>query len=601
MITPATGLDSVTDRDRGAGWVFVPVAFAAALVALIWLRFGGRWTENDTAVLAQAARGVLAQGTITPDGVVYDHGFAYPTLLATMSGVTGLPIAFLQMTVLPWFTLVTTLAAFIAFRAITGSGRAGAVGALLLLVQSDFLFVSQRGSHEKVTWTLVLTVLWALMTSFRARRVAEAAPVIAVFYVCGFALLCTNAFFGSSLTTVIFFAAAGSAVVGRRLLRFDNARRLAPRLGYAFATLGLMTYLVMAVLYPPARSTIGSSARAADRIASLYLNVETGVESQVSATTNARSSAIVSTSRTTSSPYRTISLGWTSTQVFFALTSFTWLLILTGAFCWLVLGVSFLRRRVAQPEVAVFLVWALAAAAAVQVGMSLVSDFAGVLGSNLQLRLFPFFAVFTVPVVVAAAFRHQLPRRSKLLRWVTIGAGVVGVPALAVASPFLTVMIGPLALVALVIHLAWQRSVWARRAAVAIGTAAYMLFALAAFLKAMNDPLVSTKWTFYTPAEERALAWGNAALTNQLVWSDYDERLQVASIMLTAGPVAGEPSAVWTRGQSFAGRYVMLSDTTAARAARLRAIVPTADGLDRIYDNGRVRFGHRVPVTPYQP
>jgi hypothetical protein len=357
----------------------------------------------------------------------------------------------------------------------------------------------------------------------------------------------------------------------------------------------------MAFLYPPARSTVTSSARAADRIASLYLNVETGVESQVAATTNARSSATVSRSRTTTSPYRTVSAGWTSLRVFFALTSFTWLLIAAGAFSWLVLGVIFVRRRVPRAEVGVFLVWALAAAAAVQVAMSVVSDFAGVLGSNLQLRLFPFFAVFTVPVVVAAAFRYRMPRRSKLLRWSVVVVAAFGVPALSVVSPFLTALAAPLVLLVLGIHLSWDRSPLARRLAIALTTGTYVLFAAAAFLKAMNDPLVSTKWTFYTPSEARALAWGNAALPGQLVWSDYDERLQMAGVMMLPDHLSTRDGAQWAKGQSFPGRYLLESETTAARAVRLRAIRPTTDGLDRVYDNGEVRVAHRLPTTPYQP
>src|SRR3954453_9237307 len=76
----------------GSGWALVPVGLAATLVAAMWLRFGGEWAATDTVVLTRAARGVLDQGTITPAGVTYDHGFAYPTLLATLAEVTGVSV-----------------------------------------------------------------------------------------------------------------------------------------------------------------------------------------------------------------------------------------------------------------------------------------------------------------------------------------------------------------------------------------------------------------------------------------------------------------------------------------------------------------------------
>ena len=206
----------------GSRWALVPVGLAATLVAAMWLRFGGQWAENDTVVLTRAARGVLDQGTINPAGVAYDHGFAYPTLLATLAEVTGVSVRILQTTILPWLTVATALVACVAFRAVTGNARAGAVAASFLLLQPDFLFVNQRGSHEKMTWTLVLALLFALAASLRARRLGEVGPLVVVFYLCGFAVLCTNAFFGSSLTTVILFAAVGSAVVARRFLRFAD-------------------------------------------------------------------------------------------------------------------------------------------------------------------------------------------------------------------------------------------------------------------------------------------------------------------------------------------------------------------------------------------
>jgi hypothetical protein len=109
----------------GSRWALVPVGLTATLVAAMWLRFGGQWAENDTAVLTQAARGVLDQGTINPAGVAYPHGFAYPTLLATLAEVTGVSVRVLQTTILPWLTVATALVAYVAYRAVTGNARDG--------------------------------------------------------------------------------------------------------------------------------------------------------------------------------------------------------------------------------------------------------------------------------------------------------------------------------------------------------------------------------------------------------------------------------------------------------------------------------------------
>jgi hypothetical protein len=587
----------------GSRWALVPVGLAATLVAAMWLRYGGRWAETDTVALTRAARGVFDQGTIEPAGVAYDHGFAYPTLVATLADMTGVSIRLLQTTVLPWLTVATALVAFVAFRAVTGNARAGAVAASFLLLQPDFLFVNQRGSHEKMTWTLVLALLFALAASLRARRVDEAGSLVAVFYLCGFGMICTNAFFGSSLTTVIIFAAAASAVVARRFLRFGGGSRLVLRLFYVFLTLGVLVQIVITYLYTPAQSNLANAAQIFDRIASLYLHVDTNVATTVAGTANVHSAVVVQNqSQTVTSPYTAVSLGWRDTRVFFALTSFTWLLILAGAFAWLVFAVIFARRRVRRDELPIFIVWLFAAGAALQIVLSVAVDFSGALGGNLQLRLFPVFTVFTAPLVVAALLLYRRPRRSKLLRWALVVAGVVGSSAMAAISPFITVIAGPSILIALYIHFNWDRSVVARRLAVGIGIAAFVGFAGAAILKATNDPVVSNKWTFYTEPEARAIRWVDETLPERFVWGEYDERIETASAMLSPDSPDEAPVAYWIpRPQPSYVRYFLLSDTVVDRAARLGAIVPYVGDDDRIYDNGRVQVFHRVPETPYQP
>src|SRR3712207_6506665 len=105
------GMSAAAAPHGGLGWALVPVGLAATLVSAMWLRFGGQWAETDTVVLTRAARGVLDQSTINPAGVTYGHGFAYPTLLATLAEVTGVSVRVLQTTILPWLTVGTALVA----------------------------------------------------------------------------------------------------------------------------------------------------------------------------------------------------------------------------------------------------------------------------------------------------------------------------------------------------------------------------------------------------------------------------------------------------------------------------------------------------------
>jgi hypothetical protein len=589
------------ERRQELPWVALCIVFAAVLVAAVWLRFGGQWAENDTVVLTDAARAVLREGTITPRSGAYDNGFGYPVLLATLSEMTGLSIPVLQTTVLPWFTVVTVFMAFAAFRAILGSPRAAVLSAMLLVIQPDFLFVNQRGSHEKITWTLVLAIIYALMSSLRERRLSTIAAYVAVFYLCGFALICTNTFFGSSFTTVILLALVGTVVLSRRLHRVFASKIVPRRLAYMFAALGTLVYLVMFYLYTPASSSISTLARVVDRLAALYLNVDVQVESNVASSTGVTSTAVVEQSATTVSPYTSVTVGWKSIEVFFALTAFTWLLVAASAIAWLVLGVTFARRGVSGREVPLFLVWIFAAAAAAQIGLSVGSDFAGVLGSNLQLRLFPVFILFAVPLLVATARWYRNPPRTGKSRWIVAMAGLIGSMLMAAAFPPLTALAFPLMLLVGLVYLNWKELAFMRRCAFAVAIVAFSYFTVAAVLKATNDPVVSNKWVFYTDDEAHALRWANKHLTDTFVWSEFDERLQMASWMLVDDR-GDDAMAIWVTHQDLDSiRYVLISDVTIRHAERIGGVLPPTDNDDRIFDDGGTTIFHRVPQTPYQP
>src|SRR5687767_7203020 len=99
-------------------WAAIPCGFALILVSTIWMRYANPWAESDTVALTRAARGVLSEGVISPQQGAYDHGFAFPALLATLSTITGLSVRDIQVAVLPWLTAATALMAFSAFRAI---------------------------------------------------------------------------------------------------------------------------------------------------------------------------------------------------------------------------------------------------------------------------------------------------------------------------------------------------------------------------------------------------------------------------------------------------------------------------------------------------
>jgi hypothetical protein len=578
-------------------WVALPLLMSIALVSVVWLRYDNPWAEGDTVTLARAARGVLDEGTIAPSQGAYDHGFAFPTLLATLSLITGISVYDIQAVVLPWLTVATSLVAFVAFRGAIGSSRAGAIAASLLLVQPDFLFVSQRGSHEKMTWTLVLTLIYLLVVSLEGRSLRHIVPYVIAFYLSGFALLTTNAFFGSSFTTMILLSLLVSVFVTRRFFAVPGSRSVLPRVTYVFLILSVLIYLVMFYIYGPAGRNLANLGRIVDRLAVLYLNVDPRVESHI----NVASNAPVSQSSTIASPYSAISLSWTSLDVYFMLTLFTWVMLVVALFSWLILGVTFFRRGVTRHEVPLYLLWTFSAASGVQIALSIAADYAGTLGSNLQLRLFPAFSIFVIPMIIATITRFRVPQRSPALRYTALMVGIVGLIAAPVVLPGLTIIAGAGFILTLYLLWNWHRSPRARRVATVVGIGAYTYFASATVLKATNDPLVSNKWTFFTDAEARGIRWADQEVDRMPIWADFDERIGSASQLLQPDGDAFRETAYWTRNRDLVVRYVFMSGVIEERAARTSAILPDVRDDDLIYDNGQVKIAHRVPATPYQP
>src|SRR5512143_1193137 len=110
LVTPRSS------RLKPALWLLL-LLYLLGVGAYYSLRYGGSWTEIDSARLSNSALAVVEQATIIPSGNAYPFGYAYPTLLAWLSGVTGVSIIALQTVILPLSgILVSGLVALLFYR-----------------------------------------------------------------------------------------------------------------------------------------------------------------------------------------------------------------------------------------------------------------------------------------------------------------------------------------------------------------------------------------------------------------------------------------------------------------------------------------------------
>jgi hypothetical protein len=529
-------MTAVRKQDRQSSWpVLLPVGYALAITIYVALRYGYRWGEQDTGQFVESIRGVLAAGSIVPASGAYAHGYGYQTVVAAVAVVSGLTVSQVQLIVLPFLTLAIALIAFVAFRALTGNAFLAGLSALLLFIQPEFVFVVERGNHEKITHMLVLVLVFLLVASLtRARTIGMVAAFVLTFYLGAWALIATNSFFASSFMVSLALALCGGLIT----LWFSRSpaleREAMRRLVYTVLSCLALFFVFVVYVYAPARYNYGQLQTLIDKLSVLFLSFEPQ-----------------------SNPYEAVgssTIAWAAPWMYPVLTLFNWVILAGSALAWVWLATRFKRNGLGAAQRRLLLLWLLAAAFAFEVLISVVVDFSGFLGSNLQIRLFPLFMLFGIPLVIVA------------------GAELVGR------------VNGPLA----------------RRAMTVAMVVLLSIFATTGVLKATNDPLVSNKWLFFTGNEQRALSWADSRLERQEIWQGFDERLrEMQKIHQPVDPDRGNRFVVNKAGETT--RFITMSEVIRRRSIRLNTPVPDLSSSDRIYDNGGAQIFHRVPRTPYQP
>ena len=251
-----------------------------------------------------------------------------------------------------------------------------------------------------------------------------------------------------------------------------------------------------------------------------------------------------------SNPYTQVERAWIEPFyfVYFLLSIANWIILAASLIIWIYQGRRWLWLGKMPETPAVWLLWLFYAAFAAQGALSIITDVSGVLSSNLQHRLFPSFSTVAVGVVGVALVHWRPNSRPRLLR---LGLSI-GIFCIAILS----------------------------------------------ITKAINDPAVSNKWTFYRPSELAILEWSDTHLKSTEIWTEYDERL-TAAFRTTSGDSANENS-FGDRIQPSIRNFI-LTAVTRLRSSRLRHPLPVPPDALRVYDNGEAELYHLRPQTPYQP
>ncbi|MGC8787516.1 MAG: hypothetical protein ACP5Q1_08855 [Anaerolineae bacterium] len=379
-----------THRSSSQAIAHLLLLYAIVAGSYFVLRFAGRWSDSDTAALTAATTAVMEEGTLQPSRSGYSMGFAYPSVSLVVASIAGTRLTDLQFLLYPVIAAILILPAYALYNALTGDALAGALAALFLFLQPDFLFVIFRGSHEKVTWLGAIVALFALAKSFAARQSSRFVAYVGLFYLAAFTLIASNVFFGSSFILAVFI----SLVAGLVLLRLwrrqpgEHSRSMINRLAYVTTAAMVLWFLMVFYLYPPATHFLKEIARTTDRAATVALGMEPRYD-----------------------PYSAVQSGWISRGAYLGVTSPTWIIALLSFLIWTQTGVRLLRER-QPPELAgQFLLWLLYGGFGAQLVLSLLFAMAGGPIGNLQVRLFPAMMLLASPLVSSYLTRFWHARK----------------------------------------------------------------------------------------------------------------------------------------------------------------------------------------------
>lgn len=508
------------------------------------LRYGGYWAEGDTVVFARAVDRLQQYGTIFSP-LRYDHGYAYSVWMATLSDLTGVSATSLTRWLGPLLgNSFLALIGYAAFRTWLESNRLGMVAASTLLLVPELVFTVSRGNHEKLTVSLTLLASFILIEYLK--RLDTPKPR---FYIWGFVYLAVvfvlvslNSIFGS---TFIVASTLAFALISLLFLGFKTLRR---RFGKTWLPLGALVtlswgvfLLVIVYIYPQAGSKLGFVRDAFEGILHLFDEREV-----------------------VTNPYESYGTGgggqWVNASVARALSSFRWLLLVGSFTTWVYLGLAALRRPSDVSVQRLFLL-AIYGAYGFIMAIAFPIDFLGLsAGDNLNVRLYTYFALFAVPMLVL---------------------GIVKLTS-------------------------YAATLFPRRAVYSSASTLFLVFALFSVTKATLDPLVSNFWLQYWPEEPRAVNF----------WSEKQEsstmygrgRLRAAYVMTYGGDVVGTNYVRNDRGlladvaddREMPFSHSLDSALHRAEMSARRSPVILFDPSNRVYDNGRAQVLHRAPQTPFQ-
>lgn len=381
------------------------IFFASYLV----IRYGGLWSENDTAIFTHDAL-LTARYHTTIFPTQYPHGFGYQLWLAILQMTTHMPAGYINTTILPFIGVGFTLVlAFVTYKELMEHVGLSELAILLILAVPDIMFTVLRGNHEKLTVILLLASVFVLVRFLKSSRTKERLLWELIFYF----LIATNGVVNDYFTVMSIWGMATYLLIGGIFswrTGFPSGRSLLAVVRLLFISMVLVSIDVW-IVYPPAHADVQLAVQALQRLKALF-----------------------ATHRIASNPLSSPVQQWVDVPIYLVVSIFRWIVVFGSFAVWLLTFLRPLRQKEAL-SVPTLIMISMYAATAILVAVAVPVDLTGLAaGSNLEVRNYTYFALFAVPFVALGISQLLSMTNRKRYKKGVLVATVLLVPFLLIMS-----------------------------------------------------------------------------------------------------------------------------------------------------------------------
>lgn len=351
------------------------------------LRYGGLWTENDTAQFSDTTMHMLAAGSIVFPGT-YVHGFGYPAWLGMVSLISGIPVPVLNTLVFPFIGMALMITAVLAtYPLFLPKGNGVIVSALTLFAVADVLFTVLRGNHEKLNIPCILLAFVAFVNVGTVGEKRARVRWYIVLALTGLINVWANDYFGVYMTAAMTIVWLLTWSAGKHLrqgsgLRINHAALLSSVAVVAGTTLlGLM-------MFSPTSVDETIAVQVVKHLANLF-----------------------TAGHPISNPLKTANAQWVSPSVALVLGGGRWTIFLVSFVWWASRVWRFVQGRI-QLTWAQWVLISLYGTLGLLVAVAIPIDLSGLaLGNNLEVRNFTYFALVAAPLTVWGLLQTRIQQR----------------------------------------------------------------------------------------------------------------------------------------------------------------------------------------------